>query len=84
MDKQIDLAQADNESSFLRDLLDNEVILIGGGEAVGTTTKHQKRAPIMDKQIDLAQADNESSFLRDLLDNEVILIGGGEAVGTTY
>ncbi|HQA35513.1 MAG TPA: hypothetical protein PLD41_16960, partial [Casimicrobium huifangae] len=37
MDKQIDLAQADNESSFLRDLLDNEVILIGGGEAVGTT-----------------------------------------------
>ena len=36
MDKQIDIAQAlDLNDDILRDLLDSEVILIGGGQAVG-------------------------------------------------
>lgn len=37
MDKPIDTAQAlDLNDDILRDLLDSEVILIGGGQVVGT------------------------------------------------
>ena len=38
MDKQIDIAQAlDLNDDILRDLLDSEVILIGGGQVVVNT-----------------------------------------------
>lgn len=38
MDKQLDIALEFNASEeALRDLLDSEILLIGGGEAVGTT-----------------------------------------------